>query len=284
MILVDLNQVMIANMMMQIGNHKNAEIDENMLRHMILNTLRANRMKFKKDFGELVICADDKNYWRRDMFPYYKASRKKDREQSELDWNAIFTSLNKIREELKDFFPYRVFQIETAEADDVIGTIVHNEGTELNTGSEQILILSGDKDYIQLHKYANVKQYDPVRKRWISHSNPDTYLYEHVVKGDRGDGIPNIMSPDNCLVIGERQKQITKKRLEEFVDINKMNEEVKRNWYRNKSLIDLELVPQRIKDQILSEWSKDVSPDRSKLLNYFIKNKLKNLMENITEF
>ena len=284
MILVDLNQVMIANMMMQIGNHKNAEIDENMLRHMILNTLRANRMKFKNEFGELVICADDKNYWRRDLFPYYKASRKKDREQSELDWNAIFTSLNKIREELKEFFPYRVLQIDTAEADDIIGTIVHQEGVELNTGAEQILILSGDKDYIQLHKYANVKQYDPVRKRWISHSDPETYIYEHIVKGDRGDGIPNIMSNDNCLVIGERQRQITKKRLAEFIDINNMSEEVKRNWHRNKSLIDLSLVPDKIKTKILDEWNSERDADRSKLLNYFIKNKLRNLMESITEF
>ena len=149
MILVDLNQVMIANMMMQIGNHHNAEIDENMLRHMILNALRSNRRKFHAEFGELVICCDDKNYWRRQMFPYYKANRKKSRDKSELDWNAIFTALNNIRDELKAFFPYKVIQIETCEADDIIGTIVHAEGTELNSG-EPILVLSGDKDYICL--------------------------------------------------------------------------------------------------------------------------------------
>lgn len=283
MILVDLNQVMISNMMAQIGNHKNMPIDENMLRHMILNTLRANRMKFKDEFGELVICADDKNYWRRQQFPYYKASRKKSRDQSELDWNAIFTSLNKIREELKEFFPYKVIQIEHAEADDVIGTIVHKEGTELNTG-EPILILSGDKDYIQLHRYANVKQYDPTRKRWITHSSPEKYLYEHIIKGDAGDGVPNILSADNCFVVGERQRPITKKRLEEWQDINTMKDEVKRNYLRNKSLIDLEQVPQHIKDQILEAWSIDEGRNRGQLLNYFIHNKLKHLMEAISEF
>lgn len=283
MILVDLNQVMISNMMAQIGNHKNAQIDENMLRHMILNTLRANRMKFKDEFGELVICADDKNYWRKQRFPYYKANRKKSRDDSELDWNAIFTSLNKIRDELKEFFPYRVIQIESAEADDIIGTVVHTEGTELNTG-EPILILSGDKDYIQLHKYANVKQYDPTRKRWITHSSPEKYLYEHIIKGDAGDGVPNILSSDNCLVIGERQRPITKKRLEEWEDINTMTDEVKRNYLRNKSLIDLEQIPDYIKQQVLDAWNAENPKTRSQLLNYFIHNKLRNLMECISEF
>lgn len=283
MILVDLNQVMISNMMAQIGNHKNMEIDENMLRHMILNTLRANRMKFKDEFGELVICADDRNYWRRGQFPYYKANRRKARTESELDWSAIFNALNKIRDEIKTFFPYRVIQIETAEADDIIGTIVHQEGTELNTG-EAILILSGDKDYIQLHKYANVKQYDPTRKRWITHSSPEKYLYEHIIKGDTGDGVPNILSADNCLVVGERQRPITKKRLEQWEDINTMTEDVKRNYLRNKSLIDLSQVPDHIRNQVLDIWNSENENNRSQLLNYFIKNKLKNLMEVISEF
>ena len=283
MILVDMNQVMIANMMMQIGNHQNAEIDVNMLRHMILNTLRANRKKFTAEFGELVICCDDKNYWRRQIYPYYKANRKKSRDSSELDWNSIFQALNSIREELKEFFPYKVIQIETCEADDIIGVVTHEEGTILNAG-EPILILSGDKDYIQLHKYANVKQYDPVRKRWISNSNPEKYLAEHILKGDSGDGIPNVLSADNCFVMGIRQRPVTQKRIAEWADINNMQDEVKRNYMRNKAMIDLSEVPQGMKDQILKAWYEENGKDRSQLLNYFIKNKLRNLMECITEF
>ena len=284
MILVDLNQVMISNMMMQMGNHQNAQVDENMLRHMILNSLRFNRQKFHRQFGELVICADDKNYWRRKVYAYYKAGRRKSREDSEMDWNAIFQALNKIRDELKEFFPYRVIQIETAEADDIIGTIVHKEGEQLNTGSNPILVLSGDKDYIQLHKYANVKQYDPTRKRWISNSNPEAYLHEHIIRGDKGDGVPNVLSADNVFVMNIRQRPITKKRLLDFADINNMNEEVKRNYMRNKAVIDLEQIPSDIKEQILSEYEATNTKDRSQLLNYFIKNKLRNLMESISEF
>lgn len=283
MILVDLNQVMISNMMMQIGNHQNAQLDENMLRHMILNGLRSYRAKFFSDFGEMIICCDDKNYWRRKTYPYYKANRKTDRDKSELDWNSIFTSLNKIRSELKEFFPYKVIQIDTAEADDIIGTIVHREGNVLNTG-EPILILSGDKDYIQLHKYSNVKQYDPTRKRWISHNNPVAYLFEHIVKGDSGDGVPNILSQDDCLVVGIRQKPVTKKRLAEWVDESSMDEQTKRNFYRNKSMIDLECIPKDIVDQINEAYDTINDKDRSKLFNYFIQNKLRNLMEHINEF
>ena len=283
MILMDFNQIMIANLMMQLGNHTNAELDENILRHMILNSIRANKMKFTEEYGELIICADDKNYWRRAAFPYYKASRRKSRESSELDWNEIFTSLNKIREEIKTFFPYKVIQIETAEADDIIGTIAHEKGTPMNTG-EKILILSSDKDYIQLHKYGNVTQYDPARKKYIKHSNPEQYLVEHVIRGDTGDGIPNILSPDNCLVIGERQKPITQKRLGEWASGKIMSDEVLRNLSRNQMLVDLTNVPENIKEQVMTKYDETSANDRSQLFNYFISNKLRNLMENIQDF
>ena len=284
MILIDLNQVMISNIMAQIGNHHNAEIDENMVRHMILNTLRSLRMKFKNEYGELVICADDKNYWRKRVYPYYKASRKRDRDKSELDWNGIFNAINNVKAEIKEYFPYKVIQVPHAEADDAIGTICHTFGQQLNTG-EPILILSGDKDYIQLHTYANVQQFDPVRKRWIKHNSPAMYLQEHIIRGDSGDGVPNILSPDACLVEGQRQKPITQKRLDGFMneDISSWNEEFVRNWNRNQMLIDLSKVPEDIKSQVMDEFNKEPN-DRSKLLTYFMDKKLRVLMESITEF
>lgn len=273
---------MISNLMANIGNHHNAPIDENMIRHMVLNSLRMNKVKFQNTYGEMIICADDKNYWRRSAFPYYKASRKKSREESELDWNAIFTALNKIREEIKVYFPYKVIQIETAEADDIIGTICHAKGTVLNFG-ERILILSSDKDYIQLHKYGNIDQYDPIRKRWIKHSDPDQYLLEHIIKGDTGDGIPNVLSNDNCLVVGERQKPITQKRISELSG-SISNEQILRNFKRNQSLIDLNYVPESIKAQVIEKLEEHNPKDKSQLFNYFMANKLRNLMEALTEF
>ena len=283
MILVDLNQVMISNLMVQIGGNKNVDLDENLFRHMILNSLRAARKKLNGRFGELVICCDDKNFWRRQRFEYYKANRKKYREQSDIDWSNVFNILNKVRDEIDTFFPYKVIRVSTAEADDVIATLVklnHDEAT---------LILSGDKDFIQLHKYPKIKQYDPVHKRWIKDKDPSRYLIEHIARGDRGDGIPNYISSDTCFVNGTRQKPLRAKYLSKLegtvdqVENSFEDEEEKRGWIRNRMLIDLEYIPEDIQQQVVSKF--DV-PDkgRDKMFNYFVKFKLKHLMEDISEF
>jgi hypothetical protein len=280
-IIVDLNQVMISNLMMQLGTHTNAKIEENMVRHMILNSIRSYKVKFGAEFGELVIASDNTNYWRKQMFPYYKANRKKNQQNSDLDWHAIFETLNKIRQELKDFFPYRVIDIEAAEADDVIGTLVRTFSKD-----EPMLILSGDKDFIQLHIWPNVKQYDPVRKRWITHNNPEQYLKEQILKGDSGDGVPNVLSSDNCFVVGERQRPLTARKMEKILSTppEDMEREVARNYIRNAMLIDLSNTPDTIKEKVIVSYNAQNNKDRSKLMNYFIANRLKNLTESIGEF
>ena len=283
MILVDLNQVMISNLMVQIGGNRNVDLDENLFRHMILNSLRAARKKFNGSFGELVICCDDKNFWRRQRFEYYKANRKKYREQSDIDWSNVFNILNKVRDEIDTYFPYKVIRVSTAEADDVIATLVklnHDEAT---------LILSGDKDFIQLHKYPKIKQYDPVHKRWIKDKDPSRYLIEHIARGDRGDGIPNYISSDTCFVNGTRQKPLRAKYLSKLegtvdqVENSFEDEEEKRGWIRNRLLIDLEYIPEDIQQQVVDKYN---VPDkgRDKMFNYFVKFKLKHLMEDISEF
>ncbi len=284
MIIVDLNQVMLSNLLMQLGNHTNAQIEENMVRHMILNSLRSYRVKFGQEYGELVIACDNTNYWRRKMFPYYKANRKKSQEASDLDWRAIFECLNKIRAELKEFFPYRVVDIESAEADDIIGTLVTS--MSFRSDCSEVLILSGDKDFIQLHKYGNVKQYDPVRKKWITHDNPEQYLKEHILKGDAGDGVPNILSSDNCFVVGERQRPLTAKKMEHYLKLtpSEMETAIARNYMRNKQLIDLDETPEEIRVKVMESYQAQENKDRSKLMNYFIANKLRNLTEHIGEF
>jgi len=286
MIIMDLNQVMIANLMAQIGNHTNMQLEEDLLRHMILNSIRTIRSKFHSEYGELVIACDDKKYWRRDVFPYYKAHRKKAREASELDWNAIFSCLNKVREELKEFFPYKTIQVDGAEADDIIGTLCHEYGLELKPSEyEKILILSGDKDFVQLQVYANVEQYDPIRKKWIKHSNPKAYLKEHIARGDRGDGVPNMLSKDDCLIVG-RQKPLRRKFLDTMLesDTPELSEELLRNYKRNQQLVDLTFTPDTIRESVLDKYLNIEVNKRDKLFGYFVNHKLKNLMENIGDF
>ena len=283
MIIIDLSQVMIATLMVQLGNHTNAEVDENLLRHMILNSIRANKVKFFSEYGEFVIAADDKRSWRREVFPYYKANRKRDRDASELNWNLIFESLHKIKEELKTYFPYRVVQVEGAEADDVIATLVKNRSHDF----EKVLILSGDKDFQQLQRYANVKQYSPVLKKFITCKNPDAYLKEHTIRGDVGDGVPNFLSPDNSLVAGTRQKPISSKKLETWLsrDPNEFcTQEMLRGYKRNQQLVDFDYIPPAIEASILEEFKNQDNKDRSKLFNYFVTNKLKGLTEAINDF
>lgn len=279
MMIVDLSQVMLSNLMMQLGNHTNAAVEENMVRHMVLNSLRSYKQKFGDEYGEMVIACDNTNYWRKQAFPYYKANRKKKQENSELNWKQIFECLNKIRAELKEYFPYRVIDIDSAEADDIIATLCKEYHDQ-----EDILILSGDKDFIQLHRY-EVKQYDPTRKKWIQNDDPEQYLREHILKGDSGDGIPNVLSPDNCFVVGERQKPLTQKKINNILN-NDITEDPKihRNWQRNKQLIDLSMIPEDISKKVVESYQNQEKKSRDKMFNYFIANKLKNLIENIQEF
>lgn len=288
MVIIDLSQVMISNLMAQLGSYTNAKIEEGLIRHMVLNSIRAYNMKFGKEYGDIVIACDDRNYWRRTIFPYYKAHRKKAREESDIDWTAVFEALNRIREELKEYLPYRVIQADGAEADDVIGTLVHKYGKYICSASdEKILILSGDKDFVQLQTYSNVDQYDPVRKKYIKNKDPEKFLYEHIIRGDKGDGIPNFLSADNCIVVGDRQKSITAKKLdvwltqkpEQYCDENML-----RNFNRNKQLIDLSNIPQWVRDNVLNEYEAQKDKGRQHMFNYFIKFKLKGLMESINDF
>ena len=270
---------MLSNLMMQLGNHTNAQVEENMIRHMVLNSLRSYKSKFGDEYGEMIIACDNTNYWRKQAFPYYKANRKKNRLASDLDWKSIFECMNKIRAELKEFFPYRVIDVESAEADDIIGTLVREF-------DDKILILSGDKDFVQLHNRNNIKQYDPTRKKWLSHNDPQKFLKEHILKGDSGDGVPNVLSADNCFVVGDRQKPLTSKKFDHYMNLDpsKYDSMVARNYQRNKELIDLNFTPEKIRSKVIEQYNNQNNKDKSKLMNYFISNKLKNLMENIGDF
>jgi len=276
-----MSQIMMANIMMQMHMSKEKEPEEEMVRHMILNSLRMYRSRFISEFGELVLCYDSRHYWRRDYFPEYKHNRRKSRETSSQDWDAIFGCLNIIKKEIKTNMPYKFLEVYGAEADDIIATIC----SEYN---EEIMILSGDKDFIQLQKFPNVKQYSPITKKMVNGVNPVGYLKEHVFKGDSSDGIPNVLSPDNTFVDGLRQKPMTKKKISSWVDhdFNDVapSDEVKRNYQRNQKLIDLTYIPSELSDEILETYRSSSYGDRSKLLNYFIQKRLKTLTESISEF
>jgi 5'-3' exonuclease len=279
MILVDLNQVLLAGLMAQIANHK-GKLDESLVRHMILNIIRNHVKNFKAEYGEVVLCCDNRKYWRKEFFPFYKAGRKKSREKSNLDWHMIFEMLAKFKVELKENFPYKVIDVEGAEADDIIGTLAPRQSAH-----EKVLILSSDGDFLQLQNYANVKQYNPSQKKYVVSKEPILELKEKIIRGDKGDGIPNVLSSSDCFVRDLRQTPITQKVLDKLMRESylEQSETIKANFIRNSTLIDLSFTPQEIKEKIINTYE-ETKPAKGKLLNYFIEHKLKNLMEVIEEF
>ena len=286
MILIDMNQIMISNLMMQL---KGDALNENLVRHMVLTALRAFERQYSPIYGEVVLAYDSKHYWRKEAFPYYKQNRKKDREASDLDWGAIFEVLNKIRDEIKNFFPYKVVEVYGAEADDVISTLttfqayknikLEKQGEE----AEKVLILSGDKEFIQLQKYPFVKQYNPILKKEIKHDNPREYILEHIIKGDKSDGIPNFLSDDDTFVANKRQKPISKKNLEKWVTLSPsdfcLNKQSLENYERNRKLIDLTLIPEHLCTEIVSYYKALNNSEKKVPLEYFQQHQLTKLME-----
>ena len=279
MLIFDFNQVIIANLMEQIGSSKTA-VEESLVRHMVLNTIRANVRKFR-EYGEVVIACDNKRYWRRDYFPLYKANRKKNRDSSGHDLPAIFECMKNVREELKQHAPYRVIDVDGAEADDVIGVL-----TQKMAQMEKVLILSSDKDFVQLQTNPNVKQYSPTMKKFITTTDAAIQLTELIIRGDSGDGIPNVMSADNCLAEGIRQKAITEKVMKDVLEKTRgtMPESLARNWHRNQTLIDLSFIPEDIRNSILTTYSDTKPATRQQFMNYMIANRLTNLLVVIDEF
>ncbi len=287
MILIDLNQAIIAGLMMQVKSDKKSAINEDLVRHMAINIIRTHVKNFKNDYGEVVICCDNRNYWRKQYFPYYKAGRKKSREKSTLDWHLIFDILNKIKEELKVYFPYKVIDVESAEADDIIGTLA-----PLYVASEDVMIVSSDGDFIQLQMYNqnskySIKQYSPNLKKMLKSDNPHRELKEKIICGDKGDGIPNILSSSDCFVLGKRQTSIYQEKLNKMLDedVNLWTDEhAKIGYSRNKTLIDLREIPADIKNKIIEAYNTVVVAPRSNILNYFIEKRLKNLIESLGDF
>ena len=278
---------MISNLMVQINGRNKVELNEDLVRHMVLNSLRGHNKKFRKEYGEMVIACDSKNVWRREVFPNYKAGRKATREKSEHDWDTIFSMLHTIKDEIRSFLPYKVIELETAEADDIIATLVKRTQNQVGPNHEKkVLILSGDKDFIQLHG-PNVKQYNPVLNKFVGKGeDPTIYIKEHILKGDRSDGIPNVLSDDNVFIEGRRQRPLSKKKIESWVNevFMTFTEEEQKNYNRNRKLIDLSCIPPELEEKIINEFIDVKVASRDKILNYFITKKLKTLIEVIDEF
>lgn len=282
MILIDFSGIAVATIAVNKVN------DEGMLRHMMLNSLRMYRTKFKKDYGELVLAIDSGNNWRRNYFPQYKANRRKTREESGFDWEEAFRILHLVRQEIKENFPYHVIKVDECEADDIIGTLVEN--TQEFGQYEDVMIVSSDHDFKQLQKYDNVSQFSPMTKKHVEESHPRQNLKLKILQGDAGDGVPNVLSDDDVFVEGRRQTPLSKKKKETILkDLGEGELLYAASWYRNycrnETLIDLTKTPDRLKQKILEEYkSQDPWHNKGLVFPYLINKNMKMLIESVEEF
>lgn len=298
MIILDYSQIALSNILPFQNDIKRQSPEEikNLIRHTTLSTIKSYKKKYGREYGEVVIACDGRNYWRKSIFPHYKAHRKANRDKSDLDWGFIFDTLGELRTDLINEFPYKVLLIDTAEADDIIAVLTEHTQEHLlvENGlfpeSQKVLIVSSDKDFIQLQKNKNVRQWSPMQRKFVEGSQKDIqeYTITHIVKGDSGDGIPNILSKDDVFVSGDRQKPFSAKRLPEFYEKGIeacKNDEEKRNYQRNQQLVNFDYIPEDLAKTIISSYE-NTKPngDKNSVMNYLIKNQCRLLLDEIEEF
>lgn len=298
MILIDYSQVALATILTFQRELKGNEDEvKNLIRHVTLSTIKSYKKKYGKEYGQIVIATDGRQYWRKEVFEHYKASRKKNRDASDLNWKLIFDTLSEMRDDLIKYFPYKVVNVQRAEADDIIAVLTKyiqdNELIQegLMEEPQKVLILSSDKDFKQLQLYGNVKQWSPMLKKYISATKQEIidFKIEHIVKGDSGDGIPNLLSPDDIfLQDGVRQKSITAGRLAEFFEKGKdacRNDMEIRNWDRNEKLVSFDFIPADVEAEIIEAYKASVPVnDRMGIMNYLIEKRCRLLLDELEDF
>lgn len=295
MILVDYTQVAIAATFAFQSDMKKGQDTGKMrdiIRHVLLNSLLSYKRQYTKTYGEMVLAGEGTSNWRRDTFPFYKANRKKGREESDTDWASIIDIIGEIREELREVFPWKFVNHERAEGDDVIAVLVHYlQENELKSSGwydepQEILIVSSDGDFRQLHKFKNVKQFNPIMKKWVAKPEED-FLIEKIIRGDAGDGVPSVLCPDDFFVNEEsgRASPVTKKVIERFKTGLGLSEEEKRRFERNRLMIDLSMTPADVRDGILANYkAADATCDLQKIMNHLIQKRCRNLLNDVQAF
>lgn len=285
MILIDTNQVIISAMFAE--SRGKPTFNKELVRHMVLNTIRKIKVNYRWDYGSpIVLCYDGKDTWRKKVFPYYKANRKTKRDNSDFDWNAFFDFINELRDDIRKHFPYLVLHLDGCEGDDIIATLVKKyRGT-----GPPILIVSSDSDFNQLIHPKNVHRYDTLKKKLITEGITENDMWLNIAEGDTSDGIPNVLSADDVLVDPlKRQTPLTKKRYSEiFVDQPaEITDELLRNIGRNSTLINFEYIPANITDSILYAYEQEsnrVKNKQSNVLEYLVSKNMQNLTANASEF
>ncbi|UYD60091.1 ribonuclease H [Aeromonas phage avDM12-TAAL] len=288
----DFSQIAIATIMQTY--EPTDKIDANLVRHLILSSLKYNVLNRKQEYPNIIIAVDnsaDGGYWRRQKYYFYKKHREKDRKESDWDWESIFDSIKTVAYELRENMPYKTLILPHTEADDIIGVLC--KYLDEKFPDAPVLVVSSDGDMTQTQRYKNVKQWSPGQKKWVK-PKEGTWrkdLITKIIKGDSGDGIANIKSRSDFILTkldGERQKSISSKLLaqafeEKDPSVLFTGDEFTR-YNENRELVDFEMIPDNIRQAIINEFETIKVPGRSKIYPYFVKKAIKKLLDHVNEF
>jgi hypothetical protein len=278
MIFIDFNQVVITEIHRFYAYNK-TQLTQNDLLHISFTALKKCTSLFRKH--NIVIACDSKTYWRKDLYKLYKFHRKDLREKSPLDWNFIHKTLNEVKADLHEYFPYKVLEVDSAEADDIIGTLVPRFAPH-----GPVIICSADRDFVQLQQYPNVKQYDPKISAYVTSDDPVKDLKIKIIKGDRGDFIPSFLSPDDQFMTGKRQTRITEEKLQQWLNESPevfCNNDTLQNYYRNQKLIDFNFIPSEVKQRIIDRYD-ELEFKGKNIFRYFMSKGLVAFLDDVGEF
>jgi hypothetical protein len=292
--LLDFNPLVIAKTATATKELGVTKVDLLAIKNYFFRDILHIRQKFR-DAGEFIICRDAKSNWRKDFFPYYKINRKDARAEMPFDWELCKEAIEVIGQDLVDWFPYKVVQTEKAEADDVIAVLTkHIRGWKPGMGicvkDEEVTIGSRDGDFLSLQIIPGVQQYSLIDKKYLRETDPEGFLRRKILKGDTGDGVPNVLSEDDSIAMKIRQKPITEARIttweSHWKETGQLHPDLDFAKYdRNKRLVDLvDGIPQEISDQILQDYKACTPTNRLKTASYFIHNRMQELHRDLQHF
>lgn len=288
MLLIDLSAVVTHSCINLHKDLNGEEVDVNVVRHVAMSSLLYYKRKFSRVYGKPIICVDRKPYWRESVFPHYKKNRKASRDKSNIDWAAFSKNFKEIQPDIRDYCPYPYVEVARCEADDSIAILAQYGYAR----KEPIAIVSSDKDLIQLqNRYPGIKQWSPKRNKYITQKDNEYDLLTHIIKGDSSDGIPNIFSPDDVLITeGTRQKTVSAKMLEaahacddplDFCE----TDEIKKKFKRNRLIIDLNRIPDRIVDKVIAAYEAEIAEKKpNRMMACVRKYRMRNLLDSAKDF
>ncbi|HET8688946.1 MAG TPA: hypothetical protein VFM18_20240 [Methanosarcina sp.] len=300
MIITDFSKIVYASVYVMKDDIKKSSPEEieNILRHMAINSCLTIKKRFQSQYGELVIALDGKNNFRYGIHPNYKFKRKENRDKDDLPWHIIKNCMDKIKEEAKVYWPWKVVWSERAEADDVMVVLTEEVANKniVENGlldeieAEPVLIDTRDQDLFFLQKYPNVTQYDSRDRKVIKlDENYDTWIKEFIIKGDpQSDSVPNVFSDLNCMADGIKQTAAIKSRMAPILahkNIFDYNDDPKiaKRIRENYQLVIFDGMPIDVRDEIMESWKNAKKASKMVMMKYLIEKKCKNLLEHLEE-